>query len=191
MSYDESNATDLLFLIDGSRSMGGGLKTAGMSKMKMVKRGLMSFISENWPVSYFPWPVRMGISFYRLLGTPGSTQIEVVVPLNPPPVTLEVFRLDETECKGGSPLVDAVRYGIETVSDSIRKTRVVKLVSDGGNDGAPIRTITDELKGSPVVVDAIELSNEASAELREIASLTNGVYTRPSSLAEFEKAIRR
>lgn len=189
-SYDESKAKDLLFVIDGSRSMGGRLKSAGMSKMKMVKTGLMNYITEQWPVSYFPWPVRMGISFYRLLGTPGSTQIEVIVPLNPAPASLELYRLDELECKGGSPLVDAIRYGIEIASDSIRKERVVKLISDGDNDGPPVKSMVDELKDSPVAVDTIELSNKASAELREIAKLTHGRYIRPKNLAEFESAIR-
>ncbi len=191
MSYDESNAKDLLFLIDGSRSMGERLKSAGMSKMKMVKRGLFGYISELWPVSYFPWPVRIGITFYRLMGTPGSTQIEVVVPLNPPPASLELFRLDEVTNKGGSPLVDAVRYGIGAVSDSIRKDKMVLLISDGGNDGDPVKSISEELKASRVAVHAVELSNRASGELREIARQTHGSYTRPKNMAEFEKAIRR
>ncbi|MDG6948053.1 MAG: VWA domain-containing protein [Nitrososphaerota archaeon] len=190
MSYDESKAKDMIFVIDGSRSMGGKLHSSGMTKMKMVKTGLFNFIMEHWPVSYFPWPTRLGVSFYRLLGTPGSTQIEVVVPLNPAPASLELYRLEELQCKGGSPLVDAVRYGIDNISDSIRKEKVFKLISDGGNDGEPVKTIADELKGSPVGIDVIELSNEASKELRDIAALTRGKYTRPLNLADFEKAIR-
>lgn len=190
MSYDESKAKDVLFMIDGSRSMGGKLGSAGMSKIKMIKTGLMGFVSEHWPVSYFPWPLRIGISFYRLLGTPGSMQVEVVVPLNPAPASLELFRLDELECKGGSPLADAVRHAISVASDSVRKEKVVKLISDGGNDGEAVKNVAEELKESPVVIDAIELSNEASAELREVASLTHGAYSRPKNMFEFEKAIR-
>ncbi|MCL4355490.1 MAG: VWA domain-containing protein [Nitrososphaerota archaeon] len=190
MSYDESKAKDVLFVIDGSRSMGGKLHSSGMSKMKIVKTGLFNFVAEYWPVSYFPWPIRMGVTFYRLLGTPGSTQIEVVVPLNPAPASLELYRLEDLQCKGGSPLVDAVKYGIENISDSIRKEKVIKLISDGGNDREPIKTISEELKISPVEVDVIELSNEASKELRDIATLTHGTYTRPHNLADFEKAIR-
>ncbi len=190
MSYDESKAKDLLFVIDGSRSMGGKLHSSGMSKMKMVKTGLFNFVAEHWPVSYFPWPTRMGVSFYRLLGTPGSTQIEVVIPLNPAPATLELYRLEDLQCKGGSPLVDAVKYGIESISDSIRKERVIKLISDGGNDREPVKTIAEELKDSPVEIDVIELSNEASQELRDIATVTHGTYTRPHNLADFEKTIR-
>jgi Mg-chelatase subunit ChlD len=191
MSYDESKATDLLFLIDGSRSMRGKVKSSGMSKMKMVKEGLMGFVSEHWPVSYFPWPIRMGVTFFRLLGTPGSMRIEEVVPLNPPPASLELYLIDELACKGGSPLVDAIRYGIVTVGDSLRKEKVVKLISDGGNDGDPVKSIAEELKSSPVTVDTIELSNSASKELREVATLTGGKYTRANSMADFEKAIRR
>ena len=191
LSYDESKAKDILFMIDGSRSMGGRLSSAGMSKIKMVKTGLMDYVHEHWPISYFPWPIRIGVSFYRLLGTPGSMQIEVVVPLNPPPMSLELYRLDELECKGGSPLVDAVRHAIGTASDSVRKDRIVKLISDGGNDGASAKVMAAELKESPVVIDAIELSNEASMELREIATLTRGSYFRPKNMAEFQEAIRK
>ncbi|MDG6985787.1 MAG: VWA domain-containing protein [Nitrososphaerota archaeon] len=191
MGYDESKAKDLLFLVDGSRSMGGRLKSSGMTKMGMVKEGLMGFVNEHWPVSYFPWPLRMGVTFYRLLGTPGSTQLDVVAPLNPPPASLELYRLDGMQCKGGSPLVDAVRYGIGEFEHSMRKEKVVKLISDGDNDGVPVKQIADELKSSPVHFDAIELSNSASIELREIAKLTHGTYTRPQSMADFQKAIRK
>ena len=191
MSYDETKAKDVLFLVDGSRSMGGRLKSSGMTKIRMVKEGLMGFVMERWPVSYFPWPLRMGVTFYRLLGTPGGMQLDVVVPLNPPPASLELYRLDEMPCKGGSPLVDALRYGIDEVGDSIRKDRVVKLISDGDNDGDPVKGIEDELKASPVRVDTIELSNSASLELRQVAKLTRGRYTRPTNFAEFEKAIRK
>ncbi|MDG6902331.1 MAG: VWA domain-containing protein [Nitrososphaerota archaeon] len=191
MTYDESKAEDVLFLIDGSRSMGGKLKSSGMTKIGMIKEGLMEFVTEKWPVSYFPWPLRIGVTFYRLLGTPGGTQLDVVVPLNPPPATLELYRLDGMPCKGGSPLVDAVRYAIGEVGGSMRKDKVVKLISDGDNDGAPVKSMSDELKASPVPVDAIELSNSASIELREIARLTHGTYSRPQSMADFQKAIRK
>ena len=191
MSYDESKAEDLLFMVDGSRSMGGKLKSSGMTKIGMVKEGLMEFVTERWPVSYFPWPLRIGVTFYRLLGTPGGMQVDVVVPLNPAPASLELYRLDGMPCKGGSPLVDAVRYAIREVGDSIRSKKVVKLVSDGDNDGAPIKGIEEELKASPVPIDTIELSNSASKELREIARLTHGTYSRPLSMADFQKAIRK
>jgi hypothetical protein len=42
-----------------------------------------------------------------------------------------------------------------------------------------------------VTIDVIELSNEASRELREIASLTHGTYFRPTNMADFGKAIRK
>ena len=191
MSYDESKAKDLLFLIDGSRSMGGRLGSSGMTKIRMVKEGLMGFVTEYWPVSYHPWPLRFGVTFYRLLGTPGGMQLDVVVPLNPPPATLELYRLDEMQCKGGSPLADAVRYAVREIEDSMRKEKVIKLISDGENDGRPVKGMEEELKASAVPIDAIELSNSASLELREIARLTHGTYTRPQSMADFQKAIRK
>jgi Mg-chelatase subunit ChlD len=191
LAYDESKAEDVLFVIDGSRSMGGKLKSAGMSKMKMVKEGLMGFVTEHWPISYFPWPLRVGITFYRLLGTPGSAVMDVVVPLNPPPATLELYRLNDMPTKGGSPLVDAVRYSFATMADSIRNKKSIKLVSDGGNDGDPISTMSEELASAPVKVDTIELSNSASKELRDLARITGGSYARPSNMADFEKALRK
>jgi Mg-chelatase subunit ChlD len=191
VSYDESKAKDLLFMIDGSRSMGGRLGSSGMTKIRMVKEGLMGFVAEKWPVSYFPWPLRFGVNFYRLLGTPGGMQVDVVVPLNPPPATLELYRLDEMRCKGGSPLADAVRYAVREIGDSMRNEKVIKLISDGENDGRPVKGMEQELRASAVPIDAIELSNSASLELREIARLTHGTYTRPQSMADFQEAIRR
>lgn len=76
-----------------------------------------------------------------------------MVPLNPPPYFTRALRLGEIVCKGGSPLVDAVRYGIGTVSDSVRKGKVVKRISDGGNDGDPVKGVEEELKSSSLVID--------------------------------------
>lgn len=188
--YDESKAGDLLFLIDGSRSMGGKLKGAGRSKFEIVQAGLGGFIAEKWPISYFPWPLRIGIAFYRFLGTPGRTEIDVVVSMNPPPSSLELYRLTDMPCKGGSPLVDALKYGVSTISESLRRDRKVKVISDGGNDGPKVKTMAEELKSARVPFDAIELSNSASGELRDIASLTGGKYYRPSNIADFNAAIR-
>jgi len=188
--YDESKAKDLLFIIDGSRSMGGKLKSSGMRKIDIVRVGLLGFVQEKWPVSYFPWPLRIGIAFYRLLGTPGTTEIDVVVSLNPPPASLELYRLNEMPCKGGSPLAGAVRYSIEAIEYSQRKEKRVKLVSDGDNDGEPLKGNEEELKAAGVPFDTIELSNSASQELRDLAALTGGKYYRPNNLADFNAAIR-
>ncbi|MDV3293817.1 MAG: VWA domain-containing protein [Nitrososphaerales archaeon] len=188
--YDESKAQDLLFLIDGSRSMGGKLKGAGRSKFEIVRAGLSGFVAEKWPISYFPWPLRIGVTFFRLIGTPGRTEIDIVISMNPPPSSLEMYRLKEMPCRGGSPLVDALKYGVSTISESLRKDRKVKVISDGGNDGPRVKTIAEELKAAKVQFDAIELSNSASGELREVASLTGGKYYRPNNMADFNAAIR-
>jgi len=190
VSYDESKAKDILFIVDGSRSMKDRVKSAGMAKMEIVKQGLLDFVNERWAVSYVPWPLRIGITFYRLLGTPGTTELDVVVPLNPAPASLELYRLNEMPCKGGSPLVDALRYSIKEISDSLRGERRIKLISDGGNDGEPVKNCAEQLKAARVPIDAIELSNGASQELRDVATMTGGKYYRPNSLAEFRTAIR-
>jgi len=188
--YDESKAKDVLFLIDGSRSMSERLKGAGRSKMDIIRTGLDRFVEEKWPISYFPWPLRIGIVFFRLLGTPGSTQIDVVVPLNPPPASLELYRLKEMPCKGGSPLVDALQYAAGEITESVRAEKRVKLISDGGNDGPKVKTFQEKLKAARTPFDSIELSESASGELRDIAKLTGGKYYRPNNMADFEAAIR-
>ena len=190
MSYDESKAKDLLFIIDGSRSRKDKVKSAVMSRMEIVRQGLLDFVNERWSVSYIPWPLRIGVTFYRLLGTPGKTELDVVVPLIPTPASLELYRLNEMPCKGGSPLVDALRYAVHETSESLRGERRVKLISDGGNDGEPVKNCAEELKAARIPIDAIELSNAASQELRDVATLTGGKYYRPNSLAEFKTAIR-
>lgn len=188
--YDESKAKDLLFLVDGSRSMGEKLKGAGKTKIEIVRLGLNKFVEERWPISYFPWPLRVGIVFFRLLGTPGSTQIDVVIPLNPAPASLEMYRLNNMPCRGGSPLVDALRFGIKAVAESMRADRRVKLISDGGNDGPKVKTFQENLKQARVPFDAIELSDSASGELRDAANFSGGRYYRPNNMADFEAAIR-
>jgi Mg-chelatase subunit ChlD len=190
VSYDETKAKDLLFIIDGSRSMKEKLRSSGMAKMEMVRQGLFDFVNEHWPVSYVPWPIRIGVTFFRLLGTPGQTEFDVVVPLNPPPASLELYRLNEMPCKGGSPLADAIRYAIGEVSDSLRGEKRIKLISDGGNDGEPLKGLADELKKARTPIDAIELSNAASQELRDVATISGGRYYRPNGFAEFKLAIR-
>jgi hypothetical protein len=188
--YDESKAKDLLFLVDGSRSMGERLKGAGRTKMEIVRAGLNKFVEERWPISYFPWPLRIGIVFFRLLGTPGDTEIDVVVPLNPPPASLEMYRLNDMQCKGGSPLADALEFAANAVTESMRAERRVKLISDGGNDGPKVKTVQEKLKQARTPFDAIELSESASGELRTVSTLTGGKYYRPNNMADFEAAIR-
>lgn len=188
--YDESKAKDLLFLVDGSRSMRERLKGAGRTKMDIIRIGLNRFVEERWPISYFPWPLRIGIVFFRLLGTPGRTQIDVVVPLNPPPASLELYRLNDMPCKGGSPLAEALEFAAGAITESMRAERRVKLISDGGNDGRKVKTIAEKLKQARTPFDSVELSESASGELREVATLTGGKYYRPNNMADFETAIR-
>jgi hypothetical protein len=72
----------------------------------------------------------------------------------------------------------------------MRKDRKVKVISDGGNDGPKVKTIQETLKQAGVPFDAVELSNSASGELRDVATFTGGKYFRPNNMADFEAAIR-
>lgn len=191
MRATEASPRDVFFLIDGSRSMNEKIGSTGQRKIKIVREGLTKYCLDQWPVSYYPWPVRIGIVFFRLLGTPGSTVFDVVVPLDPEPPSLELYRLTEASMKGGSPLVDAVRYGLVVLNESNRQDKRMKLIGDGGNDGEEIGACEEELKSAGIPVDSIELSDSPSERMRRVSSLSHGTYHQVKTIHEFMDAISR
>ena len=95
MSQRNADAEDRLYMIDGSRSMNEKLGRGKQSKVGAVRQTLLDFCTERWSASYYPWPLRVGITSYRLLGTPGKTVFEEIIPLEPEPISLELWRLAE------------------------------------------------------------------------------------------------
>ncbi len=191
MNATETSPKDVFFLIDGSRSMNEKVRSTGLRKIKIVREGLMKYCLDQWPVSYYPWPVRVGIAFYRLLGTPGSTSFEIVVPLEPEPPSLELFRLADASMKGGSPLVDAVRYGLGLLHESGREEKRMKLIGDGGNDGEEIGACEEEVKSAGIPIDSIELTDTPSDEMRRLTSFGHGTYYQVKTIHEFLEAANR
>lgn len=191
MRATETSPRDVLFLIDGSRSMNEKIGSTGLRRVKIVREGLTKYCLDQWPVSYYPWPVRIGIVFFRLLGTPGSTVFDVVVPLDPEPASLELFRLAEAPMKGGSPLVDAVRYGLGVLHESTRQERRMKLIGDGGNDGEEIGACEQEVRSAGIPIDSIELSDTPSENMRRVSSFSHGTYYQVKTIHEFLEAVSR
>ncbi len=171
--------------------MNGKIRSSGMRKIKVVREGLTKYCLESWPVSYYPWPVRIGVAFFRLLGTPGSAVFEVVVPLNPEPPSLELFRLEETPMKGGSPLVDGIRYGLGILRESTREERRLKLIGDGDNDREEITACEDEVRSTGIPVDSVELSDTPSENMRRISAFSSGLYNQARTVQEFLEAVKR
>jgi hypothetical protein len=165
--------------------------STGLRRVKIVREGLTKYCLDQWPVSYYPWPVRIGIVFFRLLGTPGSTIFDVVVPLDPEPASLELFRLAEAPMKGGSPLVDAVRYGLGVLHESTRQEKRMKLIGDGGNDGEEIGACEQEVRSAGIPIDSIELSDTSSENMRRISSFSHGTYYQVKTIHEFLEAVSR
>ena len=150
----------------------------------------MRYCLGLWPVSYYPWPVRIGVVFFRLLGTPGSAVFEIVVPLNPEPPSLELFRLKDSSMRGGSPLVDGIRYGLGILSESTRDEKRIKLIGDGGNDGEDIGACAEEVKSAAIGIDSIELSDTASENMRRMSGFSGGTYYQVKTVHEFLEAVK-
>jgi Mg-chelatase subunit ChlD len=167
------------------------IKPNKMKKIQIVKKGLKEFCLETWPVSYYQWPLRIGIVFFRLLGTPGETKFEVIVPLYPEPASLELYRLDTIGVKGGSPLQDALKYALILMNESTRKIKQIKLIGDGGNDGPDPNPFAEEIGKSGILLDCIELSDSTSEIMKDIARASNGKYYQVRNTDEFLQTIKR
>lgn len=185
----QADAEDILFLFDASRSMNEKVGKEGRTKFGIVKEGMMDYIQARWPLSYYPWPTRVGIVAFRLLGTPGNTKFEELVPLYPEPVSIELWRLRDLGAKGGAILGDALQYGIGIIRESSRGKRTLVLVGDGGDDGDDPREIAGRLPAEGVGFECIEVSNASSPLMLSLAERGKGEYHLVGTLAEFEKAV--
>lgn len=188
MGYSLKEAEDRLFLIDASFSM--NRKVGGRKRIDIVREGLKSFCLEKWPIAYYEWPLRIGIIAFHLLGTPGRTVFDVLVPLNPTPPHLELFRLDELKAKGGSPLYEGFRYAYHLMLGSTRGRRRVKFIGDGDIEGPDPSPILEEMVKANITTDSIELSEKPSELMMGIAKKGGGKYYCVRSLEEFTRAIR-
>ena len=187
MSQVLADAEDRLYLIDGSRSMNERLGGEKKSKIGAVRDTLMGFCAENWSASYYPWPLRMGVTAYRLLGTPGKTVFEEIIPLEPTPISLELWRLDEFSGKGGAVIRDALERALAILRESQRGKRKLVLIGDGGDSGADPGDVAREIGNLGVEVLSVELGRESSHAMRAVAKESGGKYL----LAKTSDEVRR
>ncbi len=180
---------DRLFLIDASASMKEKVANGGPRKIDIVKEGLIAFCQNLWPVSYYDNPLRIGIVAFRLLGTPGNTHFEVIVPLYPSPTSLELYRLRDLKPKGGCYIADGLEYAKIVMTESERQLRRLDVVSDGGFTGPDPAPVAKSLADLGVLANCIELGANSSNIMQEIASQSRGTYRLVSDLKDFMTAV--
>jgi len=189
MSQRTKEAEDRLYLIDGSRSMNEKLGREKRSKVGIVKQILLDFCTENWSASYYPWPLRIGVTIYRLLGTPGETVFDEIIPLNPEPVSLELWRLQELSGRGGAIIRDALERGLVIMNESPRGKKRLVLIGDGGDNGPDPSDVATELGKNGVELVCVELGNESSHVMRVVAKESGGKYQLAKSYEEVRRLI--
>lgn len=187
MSHRMADSEDRLYMMDGSRSMNERLKGEKVSKSGALRRTLMDFCTERWSASYYPWPLRIGVTAYRLLGTPGRTVFDEIIPLDPEPISLELWRLEEFSGKGGAIIRDALVRALEILRESPRGRRKLVLIGDGGDNGPDPGDVAREIGGLGIEVLSVELGGESSHPMRVVAKEAGGKYL----LAKTSDEIRR
>ena len=115
--------------------MGWQIRGGKERKIDLMKEGLMAFCSKFWPLSYYDKPIRLGIVTFRLIGVPGDTKFEVIVPLYPSPMSLELYRLQKIDAKGGCYISDGLKYASIILRESDRSIRRLDLITDGDSQG--------------------------------------------------------
>jgi Mg-chelatase subunit ChlD len=189
MSPNLVDAEDRLYLLDGSRSMNERLGKEKLSKINAVRQILMDFCMENWSASYYTYPLRIGITGYRLLGTPGTTQFEEIIPLDPEPVSLELWRLKEFSARGGAVIKDALDQGLSIIKESPRGKRRIVLIGDGGDNGEDPAEVAREIGGLGVELVSVELGKDSTHVMRLIAKESGGKYHLAKTYDEAMRAI--
>jgi Mg-chelatase subunit ChlD len=182
-----------LFLLDTSNSMNEKLR--GVQKMRIAKDGVRRFYMELLPAYYPEWPLKVGITTFRLMGVLGKTKIQEVVSPLVSPTKAELEHFDTLKGAGGSPIYDALRYARESMKtiDSIDRwsnpIKRIKLIGDGGNDGPNPLPFCEKLVESKIILDCVELASKPSAFLAELASKGRGLHYCVRSVDELVMAL--
>jgi Mg-chelatase subunit ChlD len=181
---------DRLYLIDASKSMGEKLSENSPEKIEIVKQGLAAYCRSLWPVSYYDRPIRIGIVAFRFVGTPGNTRFEVIIPLYPSPMSLEMYRLNDLRARGSCHVEDGLEFARILLSESERSTRRLYLISDGGFTGLDPLPVARALKDIGVQLKCIELATASSKTMVEIASESGGVQQTVGDASIFGNALK-
>ena len=126
---------------------------------------------------------------FRQTGLPATPYFEQLVPLFPTPPVLEVYRIDEIKVRGSSPLYEALKYASTVMRGSTRPVRRVKLIGDGENDGPDPMKEVDRVAAEGIRVDCVEVSEEASKLMTEVAARTGGKHTLVDTSRDIRKAL--
>jgi Mg-chelatase subunit ChlD len=185
----EQQLQDRLFLLDTSRSMGWHIRGGKERKLDLMKEGVMAFCTRLWPLSYYDKPIRLGIVAFRLLGVPGDTRFEVVVPLYPSPMSLELFRLQKIDAKGGCYVSDGLKYASIVLRESERQVRRLDLITDGDSQGPDPVPYARIFKDAGIFLNLIELSENPTPQMQEIASQGGGKYWNVRNAYELAQAL--
>lgn len=184
---EPDNNEDRLFLVDASGSMGG--KLGKWRKIELVKSGLLKFCMDRWPISYYAIPLRIGMVAFRLLGTPGHTVYETIIPLYPTAVSLELYRINDLDAKGGSWVADGLNYARHVIVESERRQKRVCLISDGSFEGPDPLPVADQIRGCGALLSCVELAKESSRPMQDIAQHGGGSYSLAATPEEFGSAL--
>ncbi len=180
---------DRLFLLDCSRSMGWKLSSGKERKLDIAKDALMAFCTKYWPLSYYDRPIRLGIVAFRLLGVPGETKFEVIVPLYPSPMSLELFRLQKIDAKGGCFISDGLKYASIVLRESDRPIKRLDIITDGDSQGPDPVPYARLFKDAGIFLNLVELADNPTAQMQDVALQGGGKYWLARNAYELSRAI--
>lgn len=188
-NVSEQELQDRLFLLDTSRSMGWRIHGGKERKLDLMKDGLMAYCTKLWPLSYYDKPIRLGVVAFRLLGVSGDTKFEIIVPLYPSPMSLELFRLQKIDAKGGCYIADGLKYASIILRESDRQVRRLDLITDGDSQGPDPVPYARIFKDAGIFLNLIELAENPTAPMQEIASQSGGKYWLVRNAYELAQAL--
>lgn len=165
------------------------IKGSKERKISMVKGALMAFCTKWWPLSYYDKPTRLGIVAFKFLGVPGETKFEVIVPLYPAPMSLELFRLEKISAKGGCHISDGLKYASIVLRESDRPVKRADVITDGDSRGPDTVPYARILKELGIRLNLVELAENPTTPMQDIAAQSGGKYWLARNAYELSQAL--
>lgn len=169
--------------------MNSKLRGEKESKIEIVTSALLEYCNKSWPLSYYDKPIRLGIVSFSRPGVLGETKFDVIVPLYPSPVSLELFRLQEISAKGSGYVSDGLRYGTMILRESNRSMKRIDLITGGYSEGPDPIPMASNCKDLGIFLNVIEIGDSSTQKLREVASQAGGAYWLVQNKRELLEAL--